>query len=368
MKDIKIKTALKAAMLGLSAAMCCASTASGQSTTKLTATKANDYGIVYSLPITTLDITFEVEITEREPGELANYAKLYLNIDDAITKPSKTSAIKSIVINSRGIPDPDNRWMMQFKASQPVFVMLNAAEIPLAINTEDVAEDKSLPLPAARKAEPTPLETPAARQAITQDITMAFNASKRAQLTAERIFELRQNRNDLISGQADNTPPDGQSMKLALDNLSAQEAALTAMFAGTTRVWTEVTTVNFTPGTEDVADMIIARLADDGIVEADDLRGEPIYLSMTVTSRGDIPIDDKGVEKPFPKGGVAYNIPGTAGIYITFDGDEQTAVELPIAQLGVAYGVDPKMFTDRKAPAMATFDPATGALISLEIK
>lgn len=349
-------------------ALCVSALAFGQTTTKLTATKANDFGIVYSLPITTLDITIETEITERTPGELYNYAKLYLNIDDAITKPSKTANIKSVAINSRGIPDPDNRWMMQFKAAQPVFVVLNDAEIPLAINTDEVPEADAPQLPAAKKAEPTPLETPAARQAITQDITMAFNTSKRAQLTAERIFELRQNRNDLISGQADNTPPDGQSMKLALDNLSAQEAALTAMFAGTTRTWTEVNTITFTPSTEDVRDLVIARLSDEGLVDADDLSGAPVYLSMTVTSRGDIPVDDKGVEKAFPKGGVAYNIPGTAGIYITFDGDEAAAVELPIAQLGVAYGIDPKMFTDRKAPATAIFDPATGALVSLEIK
>lgn len=363
-----MNTAIKKIFCGMLSAICLAPLALAQSTTKLTATKANDYGIVYSLPITSLDITIEAEITERQPGELANYAKLYLNIDDAITKPSRTSRIKSIVINSRGVPDPDNRWMMQFKASQPVFVLLNDAEIPLSINTEEVAAASGIPLPEAMKPEPTPLETAAARQAITQDITMAFNTSKRAQLTAERIFELRQNRSDLISGQADNTPPDGHSMQLALDNLTAQEAALTAMFAGTTRTWTEVSTVTYTPSTEDVRSQVIARLSDEGIVDADDLSGEPISLSMQVTSRGDIPLDDKGQPKPFPKGGVAYNIPGTAAFVISFDGDKVASVQLPIAQLGVAYGVDPKMFTDRKAPAMATFDPATGAIISLEIK
>lgn len=363
-----MNTAIRNIFCGVLAAICCMPLASAQSTTKLSATKANDYGIVYSLPITVLDITIETELTEHEPGELANYAKLYLNINDAITKPQRSARIKSITINPRGIPDPDNRWMMQFKAAQPVFVLLNDSEIPLAINTEEVPSPELAPVPAPVMAQPTPLETPAARQAITQDITMAFNTSKRAQLTAERIFELRQNRNDLISGQSDNTPPDGQSMQLALDNLTAQEAALTAMFAGTTRTWTEVTTVTFTPSTEDVRDQVIARLSPDGIVDAADLSGEPVYLSMRVTSRGDIPLDDKGLQKPFPKGGVAYNIPGTASFTIDFDGAKVASTQLPIAQLGVAYGVDPKMFTDRKAPAMAIFDPATGALISLEIK
>lgn len=42
---------------------------SAQTTQKLTATKANEYGLIYSLPKTVLDITIEAEKEVKKPGE-----------------------------------------------------------------------------------------------------------------------------------------------------------------------------------------------------------------------------------------------------------------------------------------------------------
>lgn len=357
--------------LAITAAACLACLgAAAQSTTKLSAAKANDYGIVYSLPVTVLDITFETEYAELRPGEFCNYANLHLNIEGAITAPSRKAGVKSVTIATRGVPDPESEWLVQLKAGQPMYVVLDGAGIPLAINAEDVAAPAGPALPVAQKAQPTPLETPAAAQAATQDMIAATSLSKRAQLAAERVFELRQNRNDLISGQADNTPPDGQSMQLALDNLTAQEAALVAMFAGTTKTWTAVNTVSFTPSAEGEAQgVVIARLSPiDGIVGADDLSGEPIYLSINVVEKGVIPAGEKGEAKPFPKNGVAYTIPGTAQVAITFRGKTIASQTVELAQLGVPYGLDPKIFVEKKAPAFLIFNPATGGISTLGIK
>lgn len=344
--------------------------AAAQSTTKLSAAKANDYGIVYSLPVTVLDITFETEYAELKPGEFYNYANLHLNIDNAITKPQRTAGIKSVVISTHGVPDPESEWLVQLKAGQPMFVVLDKAGIPLAINAEDVDAPTGPALPVAQKAQPTPLEVPAAAQAATQDMIVATSLSKRAQLAAERVFELRQNRNDLISGQAENTPPDGQSMQLALDNLTAQEAALVAMFAGTKKTWTEVNTVNYTPtDEEDASGIVIARLSPiDGIVGPNNLSGEPIYLTINVIEKGEIPANEKGEAKPFPKNGVAYTIPGTAEVVITFRGKKIASQQVELAQLGVDYGLDPKIFVEKKSPAFLIFNPATGGISTLGIK
>lgn len=346
--------------------------ASAQSTTKLSAAKANEYGIVYSLPATVLDITFETEYTELKPGEFYNYANLHLNIDNAITKPQRLADIKSVVIGTHGVPNPESEWLVQLKAGQPMFVILDKAGIPLAINTEDTPVPAGPVLPVAQKAQPTPLEVPAAAQAATQDMIAATSLSKRAQLAAERVFELRQNRNDLISGQADNTPPDGQSMQLALDNLTAQEAALVAMFAGTKKTWTEVNTVNYTYTDDDsdaASGIIIARLSPiDGIVGPNNLSGEPIYMIINVIEQGQIPAGEKGEAKPFPKNGVAYTIPGTAEVSISFRGKTIASQRVELAQLGVAYGLDPKIFVEKKAPAFLIFNPATGGISTLGIK
>ena len=51
-----------------------------QTSQKITAGKANEYGLIYSLPVTALDIYIEAEVTECHPGEFYNYARRYLGI------------------------------------------------------------------------------------------------------------------------------------------------------------------------------------------------------------------------------------------------------------------------------------------------
>lgn len=337
-----------------------------QNTQKLSASKANEYGLIYSLPRTVVDITIEAEHTEKTPGEFYNYAKLKLGKNDAITKKDKSVAIKSVTIVPRGIADPDNRWLAQFKAGSTPYMILADNNCPVAVNTEQIVETEAVELPEPVEAAPTPLETAAAGQAITQEMTLSSSLSKRADLAAQRIFELRETRSDLISGQADNTPPDGKSLQLALDNLSAQEAALTAMFEGTTKKYTTVSTITFEPDSESINDELFVRLSPvDGIVDANDLSGAPIYISVDILEQGELPVDEKGITKTFPKGGLAYTIPGRAVISLTYNGQTIAREEVSLAQLGVTFGLDPKLFTDKKQPSKLQLDPTTGAIIVL---
>lgn len=336
-----------------------------QTTQRLTADKTNEYGLIYSLPLTVVDITLETEHTICTPGEFNNYATRYLGIRDAIRKPSHSVVVKSVTINTRGVADPDNRWTAQFKAGAGTSMILAADGVPLAINTN--ADEPARPsLPAPRAAEPSPLDGPAAREAVTEDMTRATTVSKKAELAAARIFELRERRSDLFSGDADNMPPDGRATELVLQGLSAQEAALTAMFAGTTQNFTEVSTVTFTPGRDEQNKVLLTRVSPlDGVVAKDDLSGIPVYLKYEIISEGKLPVNEKGEVKKFPKGGVAYNIPGAARISIIFDGRTLATADIDVAQLGVTFGIDPGLFTDKKAPATALFSPVTGAIVKL---
>ncbi len=338
--------------------------ATAQRTTKLTASKANDFGIAYCLPNTAFDIVIEAELTERQPGEFTNYSMLYLNASNAIKEPSYSATVKSVTVIPRGVPDEDNRWLTDFKGSGVTYMMIDDAGVPLAINTEDVALPKALSLPNPKSASPTPLETDAATQAVTQEMTISTSTNKRAHLAAQRIFELRDIRSDLISGNAENTPPDGRSMQLMLDNLSAQEAALTAMFVGTEKKWTDVRTISYIP-TEDNRETreTIARISPvKGIVGADDLTGAPVYLTLSVVSDGELPKDENGAPKKAPKDGLAYNIPGTMKLTVTFDGTEVYGEVFETAQFGNTFFLDSKIFSDKKKPTFVTFNPATGGI------
>lgn len=337
-----------------------------QTTQRFTASKSNEYGLVYSLPTTDLEITIETKHTQRTPGEYFNYSRRHLGIDNAITSPSTTVEIASVTIIPRGSADPDNRWQVQFKSGSTPWMLLTADGRPLTINSAEAADIDQPTLPTAVAAQPTILETEFARQAMTQDMIRSSSMSKRAELAAARIFELRETRSDLLSGQADNPPADGQAMQLVLDNLSKQEEALTAMFAGTEKTWTTVRTVTFSPDSTDVKNEVIARISPfDGVIDADNLAGAPLTLSLEITEQGQLPVNEKGEEKKFPKGGVAYQIPGKAVVTLTYEGRQIASKEVALAQLGVTFGIDPALFTDKKAPSQLQFDPVTGGILLL---
>jgi len=337
-----------------------------QTSQKLTAGKANEYGLVYSLPVTVLDIYLETEISEEHPGEFHNYARRYLGIGDAVTANSRSARLKSVTIIPRGVADPDNRWLAQFKAGSTPYMILTTENIPQSVNTEDIIEITSPAIPAPKATEPTPLETPAAAQAITAEMARSSSTFKRAELAAQRIFELRETRSDIISGQTDNPPADGQAMQLVLDNLSAQEAALTAMFAGTQSSRTEVERISIRPDSTGMSETVVARIsAVDGIIDADNLAGAPVTVTVKILEQGVLPVTETGATKTFPKGGLAYNIPGRALVTVSYQGDKIAEEEIALAQAGVVFGLNPKLFTDKKTPSKALFDPTTGALVEI---
>ncbi len=345
--------------------MCLSLNTTAQTTQKLTATKASDYGIIYSLPKTVLDITIETEKTVKKPGVFYRYAKKYLNSNDAIKEESQSTAIKSITIIARGIANRDQQYLMQFKAGSTPFLIINEECVPLAININILPQIETPSLPSATDAQPTPLETKAAQQVISGEIAQSQSSAKQAELAADQLFSLRQTRTDILNGEADQMPTDGEAMKLVLSNIQAQEDALVAMFLGTTQTSTSVKTITYTPD-EACENEILARLSNsEGIIDASNLAGAPLYISLEVLEKGQLPLSDKGTPKTFPKGGVAYNIPGKIAVKIEFDGETLCDSTILSAQHGVVFGIDPKLFSDKKEPAYLLFDPSTGAIKEL---
>ncbi len=335
---------------------------SGQNTKRLSATKANEYGIIYSLPKTMVDVTLEAEITVKKPGEFYKYAKKYLNVDNPIVEESSSARLKSAIVTTRGVANSEEQYLITLKSGFAPYMELTQDNLPLSIN---IAGDEpvEVQLPKSKMAEPTPLETMAARQVVTQEMLQSHSSAKRAELAAAQIYALRQSRTDLITGQAEQMPPDGQAMELVMKTIDEQEAALTAMFVGTVSVSTQVKTVEIYSDS-DVSGSVIARIsATKGIVDATDLSGAPVYVDVKVVARGEMPVNEKGEQLKMPKNGVAYCIPGSAEIKVEYDGREMADETVKLAQLGVVYGMAPGSFTDKKSPMYVKFDSATGAII-----
>ncbi len=338
-----------------------------QTTSKLTATKASEYGLIYTLPLTAFEVTIAVEKTVQTPGEFCLYARKYLNATP-ILNPSTSWRIVEAVVNPKAIADEKERYIANFKGGAGTFMMVSDDNFPLSINDESYdAEVELSAVPEAVAAKPTILQSRVAQQAMTPEMIQSKSLVKRAGLAADKIYELRTNRNEIISGQADGMPSDGAAMRLALDQLSAQEEALTAMFLGTVQKSVEVRTYTvYVPDDGLASRSVVARLSViHGLVDATDLSGDPIYVSITPLTRGELPLNEKGVAKTFPKGGVAYRIPGTARVSLVYEDDILAEKEFDVAQYGVVFGLDPKLFTDKKTPSYLRFNPLTGGVREL---
>lgn len=353
----KTLTLLVAALMAVSA--------SAQTSQRLSANKTNEYGLSYCLPVVALDVTLKAEQTVRTPGEFYQYAKKYLNLDPIIT-PSVSWRLVAAEITPVSRVDESERYLAQFKAGAGVTMTLTPEGFPIAVNDD---EFQAAVAPAVtlkgEAAAPTILEMPVARQAVSEEMLRSPSSAKRAELAAAKIYELRRQRNDIIAGQAENMPSDGAAMKLALDQLADQEAALTAMFVGTVSTSTAVRTFAYTPTVEhENARVVIARLSVlDGIVDADDLSGDPVYLDLRVTRRPELPVNEKGVTKTFPKGGVAYRMPADAQASVVYEGATLATRDVAVPQFGVVFGIDPALFSNKKTPAYMRFDSLTGAIV-----
>lgn len=343
------------------AAFATITTASAQSTQKFTAAKHNEYGLTYSLPITHLRVTVEAEKTVRKAGPYYQYAKKYLGTDDVVTADSQEWTLKDIEVSTFGVPDPDNQYLMQFKAGANVFVMKSDDGLLLSVNAENV----QTPSPKRKAVEQNAsvLDDNAYTHAMPGELLVSASTAKRAEIAAQQIYKIRESRTNYATGEADQMPPDGAAMKLVLDQLDAQEKALCALFLGTVQRSTEIKEFTFVPDTVDTTNQVIMRISDtNGMVDSDDLCGEPLYVSMTVLERGELPVDDKGVTKKLPKGAVVYTMPGKAQFTFNYAGKKVAQHTFDVAQLGVEFGLDPNLFSNKKAPSYVKFYPETGAI------
>jgi len=330
-----------------------------QNTRVLTADKHNEYGLVYSLPITSIRFDIKARHTSSNAGRFFQYAKKYIGTDKVIKEDTESWVIESVTATPVGTPDPDNQYLMQLKPGAPTYICVADDGMLLSIN-------KEVDTPAAPQAEPDKVISEAIDpreflQYVNEDFIASQSSAKQAQILSENLMEVRDAKVSLTRGTAETMPTDGRQLELMLNSLSHQEAAMTAAFTGSSEVSSVTRSFTFTP--QDEGKSVLFRMSDfAGFVDSDDYSGEPVYVDVKVTHKGELPVDSKGEEKKYPKDGVAYVIPGTARITLSTQGRTLWSGDVDCSQFGVVFGLQPSIFSDRKGRSFATFNPATGAV------
>lgn len=335
-----------------------------QATKVLTAEKSNDYGLVYSLPTTALEVEVTAHHEVGKKGPFYLYAKKSIGANKAIAEDYEKWEITDVKVRPYGVPDSGIQYLMQLRPGATTSITVDANGMLLAINKEVAAPKKDSGM---NEAQTPGVKWPTGNEYldfVNEDFVASKSSAKQAQLLAESLMEVRESKLALTRGTADAMPADGKQMELMLASLGQQEAALTEAFTGSVTSETVIRKFTFVP--EGEGKQILFRMSDfAGFVDADDLSGDPVYIQVETVNQASLPVDSKGEPKKLPKNAVIYNIPGSAQVSITSQGKKFYGKELMLAQMGMTFGLDPLLFTDKKEPSFAVFDPVTGALLQI---
>ena len=341
-----------------------------QLTLGMAQTQISDYqpgvtqdGAIYFLPKTALRIHIMVEKTTYKPGDFAPYALRYLRLKDVALEPSTQYRVISIKQTAIGVADTTKRYAVKFNPKTVAAnISLSEDGRLLGIN----ADSKDTPKPTLFQSAPKPAPVNP-RQFMTEEILAAGSTAKMAELTAREIYDLRENRNLLIKGQADFMPKDGEQMKLMLNHIDTQDRVLSSLFSGVTERDTTEHVLTVTPdGPFDR--QVLFRLSQQlGLVEADDYSGAPFYLSIENLETVP-PVDEEAaakVKKKQYEAGIYVNVPGRLRATIYQGIDVLQTQEHPAAQFGNVELLSGELF-NKHYDTHLWLNPVTGSVDRLE--
>ncbi|MDR0393721.1 MAG: DUF4831 family protein [Tannerella sp.] len=351
---------MKIKILGIGLFLCALATTAQTKVEKVMPTKASGDGVTYSLPKTSFVVNVEVTKVTVKAGPYYRYAERYLGVKDVSTEDRVYYELGKITLSGKGIPDPDQTYKIEFKQKTVApFVYLTSDGLLCAINEVYTPEEQPGEIKPEKNASN---DIPPASSVYTEELLMAGSIPRQAEVAAKQIYRLRESRTDILTGDADNLPPDGEAMKIVISKLEDQEKALTKLFTGTISRETGYYDVSIIPDDELEHEVLFRFSSQLGILDDDDLGGEPVYLNLTALERAP-ELDPKEAEKKAKLlRGVVYNIPGRARVEIIRNNKSILKKELPVVQFGTQEALAPVILEDKKEPVKVVFYPETGAI------
>lgn len=319
-------------------------------------------GITYFLPKTSVRFVIKATRTHYTPGQFANYAERYLNVTDAPQMPYDVWSLDDISVVPFGTADTSQAYTIALnpKSTAPLVTLTPDGRL-LAINTE-VAQPGELPTASVTKEAAATLNP---NDYFTTDMLRATSIAKKAELAAQEIYDLRENRSLIAKGQADFNPTDGTQLQLMLTELDKNEHALTMLFTGSSEVEHHTFVLDCTPEKAVNGDILFRFSRHLGLVDSDDLAGEPYILSIVDETTLPSPVVDPKA-KPKEMLDVRYRIPGRARISLFTKQQTVFEVALPVAQFGRTEHLGGELFVAKKAETHVKLNAVTGNVEHIE--
>lgn len=318
-------------------------------------------GITYCLPRTALKVRVNASCVKYQPGDFRPYAERYLRLSGIPKEPSTSWKIEDVKIYSVGEPDTTKMFSVRLrqKTAAPL-VSLTPEGVLVSINQDAPATVSlpAMPKPTATNDNLNP------RDYMTQEILAAGSTSKMAELTAAEIYDIRESRSALAKGEADNTPKDGEQLKLMISSLDTQERALLQQFKGTQTRETRSYEFYYLPTKGDSRDVLFRFSKKLGAVDADDMAGEPVYITLKDkhTAPAPAPADPKKKEPE----DVRYNVPTDVDVSISSGSNVLAHEVVPMGQFGNVEHLGVELF-NKRMDTHVTLSPVTGGIVELKM-
>ena len=318
-------------------------------------------GVVYYLPKTALRFHLLIEKQTYTPGDFSRYAERYLRLTGIRQEEQVTQRVVGYEVSTLGIRDTSKCYAVKLKGkTETTDIKLSEQGTLLAVNGEAVPQ--SSPQLWGKTGHPALSHSAEeGRKNLSAEALAAGSTAKMAEITAQQILELRESRQQLITGDADEKPQDERQLLLMLREIDKKTEQLMTLFTGTVQRDTIEQEFVLCPEKEMERQVVFRLSRRLGLVDADDLSGIPFYLTVKNLTPADhpAPIDKK-------QEGFYVNVPGMARITLLQEDQQLAQRDLPLAQFGFTELRDGDLFK-RYLVSMA-LHPATGAVVNYSVE
>lgn len=317
--------------------------------------RENEAAVVYYMPKTELVIHIDYEVVTRTPGVFYQYAERYLGAKEIIMENTTNCQLCAVDIATESSADTERAYKVTAqKGMNTQLVSLSEDGRLLGYGLQDGTKClQDAALQDGKKCLQEAALQEAARgeelMPLLEEQFMAGSKAKMAEGAAKQIYRIRETRLNILAGDVEHVPADGKAMELVLNELDKQEQALVALFVGKTQVTHHTHAVRYVPG-ESVEKEVVCRLsAHNGIVDKNDLSGEPLYLTLAAKKQTLLPAGYIDKNTPLLSQ-IHYNLPGEAQVTLTFKGKQMAEQTVAVAQYGVAVPLVQDLFTGKAIP------------------
>lgn len=311
--------------------------------------------VVYSLPSTVFGLTVYAESESFVAGPYAKYAQKYLGVKARETD-AVTYTLKSVSLTPYVEADYSKRYVVQMRAGDSMADFLKMTAQGLVSVSDGVAAkdevwrfsgmaDEKVFGNSGISSNLTEKTTTLYRSVKTADgienvpvrqsQVVEKSLEKKAAEVASLIFNLRQKRMDIITGDTDATF-DGEAMGAAIDEINRLEQSYIELFLGKSVKDMQEMRFDVVPEAGLDRQMVIAfRFSEEnGIVPVSDVSGRPVVVEITDAGTAENATEGNAGEVTSTRGYVNYRIPAVTNVRIMDGGKVLLETRVPVYQMG----------------------------------